>query len=162
MDLTAKFVLLAASFRDEAGAKWRERLGEGFDQGLDLLVYILSHDLATFPEELDRQRLRDLMDTVLPGRLVGTESYRLDLPDLLEEFLLHVAIEEGLTTQWEWVSAIQEGRASFEAALLNPDRPRYGSAVRREPDRRKAAKIGRNEPCPCGSGRKYKHCCFKV
>src|SRR5271165_5530828 len=21
------------------------------------------------------------------------------------------------------------------------------------------AKVGRNEPCPCGSGRKYKHCC---
>ncbi|PIQ63905.1 MAG: hypothetical protein COV99_00340, partial [Bacteroidetes bacterium CG12_big_fil_rev_8_21_14_0_65_60_17] len=21
--------------------------------------------------------------------------------------------------------------------------------------------IGRNEPCPCGSGRKYKHCCLK-
>src|SRR5271157_885703 len=21
------------------------------------------------------------------------------------------------------------------------------------------SKIGRNEPCPCGSGRKYKHCC---
>lgn len=23
----------------------------------------------------------------------------------------------------------------------------------------KGAKIGRNEPCPCGSGKKYKHCC---
>jgi tetratricopeptide (TPR) repeat protein len=22
-------------------------------------------------------------------------------------------------------------------------------------------KIGRNEPCPCGSGRKYKHCCLQ-
>ncbi|MGH8620738.1 MAG: SEC-C metal-binding domain-containing protein, partial [Burkholderiales bacterium] len=22
----------------------------------------------------------------------------------------------------------------------------------------KAGKIGRNEPCPCGSGKKYKHC----
>lgn len=22
------------------------------------------------------------------------------------------------------------------------------------------AKIGRNQPCPCGSGRKYKHCCL--
>lgn len=21
-------------------------------------------------------------------------------------------------------------------------------------------KVGRNEPCPCGSGRKYKHCCM--
>jgi uncharacterized protein len=25
--------------------------------------------------------------------------------------------------------------------------------------RREAAKVGRNEPCPCGSGRKYKQCC---
>lgn len=23
-------------------------------------------------------------------------------------------------------------------------------------------KVGRNDPCPCGSGRKYKHCCGKV
>ena len=22
------------------------------------------------------------------------------------------------------------------------------------------AKIGRNQPCPCGSGNKYKHCCL--
>jgi len=22
-----------------------------------------------------------------------------------------------------------------------------------------STKIGRNDPCPCGSGRKYKHCC---
>jgi preprotein translocase subunit SecA len=23
---------------------------------------------------------------------------------------------------------------------------------------RQMPKVGRNEPCPCGSGRKYKHC----
>ncbi len=28
-----------------------------------------------------------------------------------------------------------------------------------EPVRRKSAKIGRNDPCPCGSGKKYKQCC---
>ncbi|MBC2717701.1 MAG: hypothetical protein HF978_20555 [Desulfobacteraceae bacterium] len=21
-------------------------------------------------------------------------------------------------------------------------------------------KVGRNDPCPCGSGKKYKHCCL--
>jgi uncharacterized protein YecA (UPF0149 family) len=21
-------------------------------------------------------------------------------------------------------------------------------------------KVGRNDPCPCGSGKKYKHCCM--
>jgi SEC-C motif domain protein len=26
---------------------------------------------------------------------------------------------------------------------------------------RAAPKVGRNEPCPCGSGKKYKHCCGK-
>jgi uncharacterized protein YecA (UPF0149 family) len=24
---------------------------------------------------------------------------------------------------------------------------------------RAPAKVGRNEPCPCGSGKKYKRCC---
>ncbi|HTZ60167.1 MAG TPA: UPF0149 family protein [Acidobacteriaceae bacterium] len=28
--------------------------------------------------------------------------------------------------------------------------------------RRPKRKIGRNEPCPCGSGKKYKQCCAKV
>jgi uncharacterized protein len=28
-----------------------------------------------------------------------------------------------------------------------------------QPVRRATAKVGRNEPCPCGSGRKYKQCC---
>ncbi len=26
----------------------------------------------------------------------------------------------------------------------------------------KEQKIGRNDPCPCGSGKKYKHCCGKA
>lgn len=28
-----------------------------------------------------------------------------------------------------------------------------------DPVRYEQAKIGRNEPCPCGSGKKYKRCC---
>jgi len=31
----------------------------------------------------------------------------------------------------------------------------------REPYVREAEKVGRNEPCPCGSGRKYKRCCLR-
>jgi preprotein translocase subunit SecA len=32
-------------------------------------------------------------------------------------------------------------------------------AGKTQPVRRSGRKIGRNEPCPCGSGKKYKHCC---
>ncbi len=29
------------------------------------------------------------------------------------------------------------------------------------PIRRSSPKVGRNDSCPCGSGRKYKHCCLQ-
>lgn len=28
--------------------------------------------------------------------------------------------------------------------------------------RNQAPTVGRNEPCPCGSGRKHKHCCLRA
>lgn len=37
--------------------------------------------------------------------------------------------------------------------------PAPGVRRSREPVRRAAPKVGRNDPCPCGSGRKYKQCC---
>jgi preprotein translocase subunit SecA len=30
------------------------------------------------------------------------------------------------------------------------------------PVRRNLPKVGRNEPCPCGSGKKYKNCCGRT
>jgi preprotein translocase subunit SecA len=46
------------------------------------------------------------------------------------------------------------GRTLAEAA---PEPPDEGPPAPQEPIRRD--KIGRNEPCPCGSGKKYKKCC---
>jgi len=34
-----------------------------------------------------------------------------------------------------------------------------GDMVKPKPVRRETPKVGRNEPCPCGSGKKYKKCC---
>ena len=36
-----------------------------------------------------------------------------------------------------------------------------GPAKKIEPIRNAGAKIGRNDPCPCGSGKKYKNCCMR-
>jgi len=37
--------------------------------------------------------------------------------------------------------------------------PPLASAVQADERTRPALKVGRNDPCPCGSGRKYKRCC---
>jgi preprotein translocase subunit SecA len=33
---------------------------------------------------------------------------------------------------------------------------------KQQPTVRHAQKVGRNDPCPCGSGKKYKHCHGKL
>ena len=47
--------------------------------------------------------------------------------------------------------------------VAKPVAENHGSddgTVKKQPVRRKV-EIGRNDPCPCGSGTKYKHCCLE-
>jgi len=64
----------------------------------------------------------------------------------------------------------REGHASFEALLVSIQHDVAHSIYRvgiakEAPKKREAVpvgkKVGRNDPCPCGSGKKYKHCCGK-
>ncbi len=46
--------------------------------------------------------------------------------------------------------------------LRQPEQPMYfsgGEAPAQKPAQRSTKKVGRNAPCPCGSGKKYKKCC---
>jgi preprotein translocase subunit SecA len=49
-----------------------------------------------------------------------------------------------------------EGASGSAEATANSN-----EAARKEPVRRSGKKVGRNDPCPCGSGKKYKSCCMK-
>jgi len=47
-----------------------------------------------------------------------------------------------------------EAPAAFAGASAEPARPPMA-----QPTHREGPKVGRNDPCPCGSGKKYKKCC---
>ena len=57
-------------------------------------------------------------------------------------------------------SGAQECTTMHNDAQPNPVFHVHNSAQKPETYRRPEPKIGRNDPCPCGSGRKYKHCCL--
>ncbi|MCX7825510.1 MAG: SEC-C metal-binding domain-containing protein, partial [Verrucomicrobiae bacterium] len=46
-----------------------------------------------------------------------------------------------------------------EPAAVHPGAVEEAIAAAARPVRRESRKVGRNEPCPCGSGKKFKHCC---
>ena len=49
------------------------------------------------------------------------------------------------------------GGQDVPAEAVIPKREHKQQTVRRD-----APKVGRNDPCPCGSGKKYKHCCGRT
>lgn len=65
-----------------------------------------------------------------------------------------------LVSEDDWIAANVQGieELGAEAWLRNLLVVLKGGYVRRSDDSSAESKVGRNEPCPCGSGRKFKHC----
>jgi preprotein translocase subunit SecA len=51
------------------------------------------------------------------------------------------------------------GESTDGSGPASPAAPDGGELKIELPSRREAPKVGRNEPCPCGSGKKFKSCC---
>ena len=51
---------------------------------------------------------------------------------------------------------VMQGQGQLPEGAQVPERDAKPETVRRD-----APKVGRNDPCPCGSGKKYKNCCGK-
>ena len=80
---------------------------------------------------------------------------------------LHVRSEaeieaEAAARQKRLEAALQTQHAAPQSLVGSEDQLPQGQEATDEPSReqvvREGPKVGRNDPCPCGSGKKYKHC----
>ena len=81
-------------------------------------------------------------------KLTEDTEVNLDYDDELLYKNMVEAKAEWLYTLEEWNDIITPERQKE----LYKEQKKSGTIV-------KEKKIGRNDPCPCGSGKKYKHCC---
>ena len=85
-------------------------------------------------------------DPVVEYKFAGFDMYNAMTESIREktvQMLLHVKIEQKV-----------EREEVAKVTGTNRD-----DSVKKGPIKRASAKIGRNDPCPCGSGKKYKMCC---
>ena len=54
---------------------------------------------------------------------------------------------------------LQQNQAPQREQVAKPDAPNAGSGDGSFSQSAKSSKVGDNDPCPCGSGKKYKKCC---
>lgn len=76
-------------------------------------------------------------------------SVRAKVPDLCAAFLEDLEAQGRLGGGRAMANLVRAARPAFDAA----------SGAPAQPHRRVASKLSPNDPCPCGSGRKYKKCC---
>lgn len=77
----------------------------------------------------------------------------------VEEMVQHLVTLSNTTRQWVLKGYTPEELSEREKPFLNPLPPIPFPLVQAPVDRK--GPVGRNDPCPCGSGQKYKKCCGK-
>jgi len=96
------------------------------------------------------------------GRDALMQLYRVDLVDeetVAREEAERRARARRLIEDQRRASAAGEQRSSRRARKAATYTGKVAGGVEEGTVRRDQPKVGRNDPCPCGSGKKYKHCC---
>ena len=128
---------------------WREHLAalDHLRQGIHLRGYAQKN-----PKQEYKREAFELFETLL--QVVRTDVTRLLMTVEVrsEEQIEQAEVPPHLEN-------VQYHHADYDEALASPDE---GEPRAAQPIERHAPKIGRNDPCPCGSGKKYKHCHGKL
>ena len=91
-------------------------------------------------------------DPVIAYKEEGYEMFQAMVNAIREETIRRLFLVQLKPTQ----EIRREKVAKETGASGSPDK-----AVKKQPVRTAASKVGPNDPCPCGSGKKYKKCCMQ-
>ena len=67
--------------------------------------------------------------------------------------------EANITKLAESIASLEQNAPSIESIVGASDYAKF--TLRKQKQLVKEYKVGRNDSCPCGSGKKYKHCCLQ-
>jgi preprotein translocase subunit SecA len=123
-------------------AHWREHLAalDHLRQGIHLRGYAQKN-----PKQEYKREAFELFGAMI-------ESVKLEVTRTLVSVEIRASDAPPEADVSSHVENVRLQHADYETALGED-----GDAPKPQPARA-AQKIGRNDPCPCGSGRKYKHC----
>jgi preprotein translocase subunit SecA len=126
---------------------WREHLAalDHLRQGIHLRGYAQKN-----PKQEYKREAFELFGAML-------EAVKLEVTRTLVAVEIRANDEVPKADVEQHVENVRLQHADYEAALAES-----AEQKKPQPTVRQTQKVGRNDPCPCGSGRKYKHCHGKL
>ncbi|NLV91830.1 MAG: preprotein translocase subunit SecA [Firmicutes bacterium] len=142
----------------QEGYRNREReLGAEHLQQLERLLLLRVIDSKWMEHLQIMDDLREGIGLAAYGQKDPLMEYRFEGFRAFEE-MMKAAREDFLRLLFRVQLISEEQRAESRLESATTNRSTDGTVTGQTP-RRVPQKVGRNDPCPCGSGRKYKHCC---
>jgi hypothetical protein len=133
-----------------------------------LINYGIILNVFQSPDELKIQRYKRDILTYLEDQTISPRVLRRLLfkyPRNAEFIIRKILDRPEFSLEKDFDPLMDEFKPSFRGKRIYPYilpmSPKYVKAMRPELDKKKenGQKVGRNDPCPCGSGKKYKKCC---
>ncbi len=115
-------------------------------------------------EHLDHMdMLREGINLRAYGQRNPLVEYKIEALSMFEE--MEANIQDQIASLMYHVAVVTQEQEKLEDRLQNA-RASHGDETspaesKKQPKKNDGKKIGRNDPCPCGSGKKYKNCCGK-
>ena len=132
---------------------WKEHLQtmDQLRQGIHLRAYANKNPKQEYKREAFElfEALLERLKQEVVRILSHLQIKRQDEAELMERQRREEAARQKLAFQHAEASVLSEGEPSAEA---------QSAEATQQPVVRDAPKVGRNDPCPCGSGKKYKQC----
>ena len=151
-EFTDAFIAAAADFYE----KKEEELGSELMRELERVVLLRVVD-EHWMDHIDA--MHDLRQGIRLRAYAQTDpviAYKKESLDMFEEMIASIQEETVRRLYSVRLKKDQEIKRERVASGITENHGGDGT-VKKQP--RKVAKIGRNDPCPCGSGKKYKMCC---
>lgn len=131
----------------ELDRHWKEHLAnmDHLRQG----IWMRSHAQKNPKQEYKREAFdlfAGMLDNLKEDVITLLAKVRFQMPEEVEAMKRTEVNQAGMQTQHESASALPQSDTARQAETF----------VREQP------KVGRNEPCPCGSGKKFKQCHGKI
>jgi preprotein translocase subunit SecA len=132
---------------------WREHLAamDHLRQGIHLRGYA-----AKNPKQEYKREAFELFEAML-------DTISREVTQLTLTVQIRTEADVEAVTPHDTLSNLQYQHDEFGASVEADADPTADPAPAfASPTHRDGPKVGRNDPCPCGSGKKYKHCCGKL
>ncbi len=128
---------------------WREHLAamDHLRQGIHLRGYA-----AKNPKQEYKREAFELFESLLGA--IAREVTKITLTVQIRT----EADVEAVEAQEPALTNVQYQHADLDEALADEAAAAPAAPAPQQPIQRQFPKVGRNDPCPCGSGKKYKHC----